>query len=535
MDMSVNDANRQGSTFFFAPLNSIERFHYFDSSDRFPNRIMCRLLVNQAIDPVAGKQACFWLGERHPVLKCSIEKRGGKLVWMCDPDRYRWFDQSNVERSGSASMRSADATAVPADRPWFFSEQLERPPDGLPDFSSYYRRAGNLTPLMLIRQWSQQPPPSTAVGDSPLRQQPQPSLMAEIWLSIHHAYCDGGGGVAIINDWIQIYENIKSNRAPTEGMSSIDHSRFRHRNNLGLLSWKFLRKLPFQLVGLFGAAKFIFRSSATLDGLNPQSPSSLPNQQPSQAIASGWLSETDLANLEKDAQQQNYNFNARLVAELFVALERWRLVQIPAASPYHWQRIILPINVRDIGDRRLSAANKSSIVQIDRRRVGGETNPSMVQSIQREIGVIIQWKLDRMFLVFIKVIGLFPSLLRHVAQNKKHRGIAVFTNLGQPFRRLDKRNHRRNHELDRNEEHDCQVQPIEIDFLAPLRHGTSLNFTLARYDSRLRVTLHYDPAVIQQQQATALSEMFLKQLQSGLVRCHADRAVPPAVTDSSNA
>jgi hypothetical protein len=520
--MEMSDQS-QGARFVFAKLNSIERFHYFDSSDRFPNRITCRLLVNQSIDLLPARQACYWLGERHPVLKCSIEKQWGKLVWLADPDRYGRLDQQGLPRpvprplagensqSGDPSSQTGVETKRPGqgewergeERPWFFAEALEGSPAAFPDFPEYYQRAGSFTPFILIRQWDQAP------GSAD-------SAKAEIWLSIHHTYCDGGGGVAIINDWIQIYENLLSGRSPTEGLPAIDPARFSQRNQLGLLSWKFLKNLPFQCVGLFGASKFIFRSNATLEGLSPDSNSDDAIPHSSQAIASCWLSETDWQALEKDAQQQDYNLNARFVAELFVALHKWRSALIPKADSRQWLRIILPINIRSIGDRRLSAANRSSIVQIDRRRLRSSVDRALVRSIQREVGVIIQWKLDRMFLIFMKVIGLSSHLLKNAAQNKKHRGLAVFTNLGQPFRRLDKRDARTHPGSSRDSGEECRLQPLEIDFLAPLRHGTSLNFTVARFGNRLRVTLHYDPQVIPADQAIELSEAFRDQLQAEL-------------------
>lgn len=501
---------------FFDSLNSIERFHYFDSGSRFPNRILCRLLVRQPIDPSYGKQACFYLAQRHPILNCSIEKKGRRYIWKSYPDRYQVQSQTNDQSQDPHISLANGETVEFVDTKWFFFQNLQNRPDQLPDFHDRLTAAGHFQPFMLIRQWPEGQPEqveSRHVNTTIVSKQ----VCSEIWLSIHHAYCDGGGGVAIINDWIQIYDNLRFHRQPNEGLTCIDQKRFAKRNHLGLGSWKFLRKLPFQPVGLFGATKFIFRKTASLGqrnqsliearchSQNAMSPSANINRS---AITSVWLDADNLRKLEADSAQKNINLNAILVAELMTTLEAWRLNWIPKASANHWQRIILPINIRDIADRRLPAANRSSIVQIDRRQIANQDQSKLVRSIQREVGVIIDWKLDRMFLSFMKIIGLSNRLLRHVAQNKKHRGIAVFTNLGQPFRKLEKRVNSAVQNPASTGYPNQPLDPVEIDFLAPLRHGTSLNFTVAKFKNRLRMTLHYDPIVVSAEQADELVTAF---------------------------
>lgn len=500
----------------FGTLNSIERFHYFDSSSRFPNRIIGRLLVHQQIDLELCRKAFFSVAERHPILSCSIEKIGRRLCWVHFPQRFRFQPNSSLKELEELGQHSHSfwLDGESTGGIWFFLQELDSAPDQPPDFTPFLLKAGHFNPFMLIRQWPDHQRCDRTEVESE-KDSCDSSRITEIWLSTHHAFCDGGGGIAIANDWIRIYDNLRRHRQPTDGLMGMDHQRFAARNHLGLLTWRFLRKIPFQPVGLFGATKFIFRKTATLDRINEGSQTAI--QRSAEApigIASRWLQSDDLRRLEILADRENYNVNARMIADFLAALEKWRLKWVTAASADQWQRIILPINIRQIGDRKLPAANRTSIVQIDRRRIDTQSPKSLIRSIQREVGVIIQWKLDRMFLIFIKLIGLSTALLRHVAENKKHRGIAVFTNLGHPFRRLEKSLKLLDDEPDLASQQRPAFDPIEIDFLAPLRHGTALNLTVAKFKSRLRITLHFDPTIVTSQQAEELVENFLDNLRS---------------------
>jgi hypothetical protein len=486
------------------PLTSIEKLYFFDSSPRFPNRITCRLLFEQNLNVEAAREACYWLGERHRVLGCSIEKRRGKLHWIRNAELYR------VGKHGASSPGHQDA--APPKIHWFHSQELDEAPEHAPDFLQILQDVEFYRPCMLIRRW-----PRKTRDREDLNQGIDPKqCVSEVWFSVHHSFFDGAGGIQIANDWMQIYENLLQKRTPETGLPALEDHRFRDRNRLGLLTWNFLRLLPFQAIGLYGATKFVFRKTASIADLriNPAKSNEIVSGSSPPAMESAWLSAEQLALVEHHAQHSGYNANAKFLGDLYGVLHRWRLRKNPSASPGHWLRIILPINLRDIGDRRLPAANRSSLIQIDRKPPSGIAGADYYQSIQREIGVVQRFQLDRMFLLAIRGISAIPPLLKQVARNPKPRGLAVFTNLGRPFRRLERGLRAEEKIVEHATASSINLEPREIDFLAPLRLGTPLNFSLAKFRDRLRVTLHYDPLVVEKAEAERLVQDYLQAVQT---------------------
>jgi hypothetical protein len=477
-------------------LTSIERLYFFDSSNSFPNRITCRLMVDQAIDPAAAKEACYWVALRHPVLGCTIERIGRKLCWVQDPAVFTNRIPADAPTSPFETNQSSH---------WFQFQNFDSEPDTSPNFLELLSARDFYRPCMVIRQWPQWP----GIASS----NPPQNLVSEVWFSTHHCFFDGAGGIQIMSDWVQIYENLISGHEPNEGLPEIDHQRFNFRNRLGLSRWKFLRMLPFQAIGLFGAAKFVLRRSiqGPQRGLNPGDLDQVPVGP---SMVGAWLSADELLAVEQWSQAGNFNSNAKFLGDLFGTLQTWHLNQNQAADPGEWIRIILPINLREIGDRRMSAANRSSLIQMDRRNLHAVTKVDLYRSIQREIGIVLRFQLDRMFLSMIRLIGINERILKRVVRNQKPRGIAAFTNLGRPFRRIERR-------LNINNSGNQQglLNIREFDFLAPLRYGTPLNFSLAQFHGRLRLTLHYDASVFSGIEADRLLRDYLDAIRTPPESC----------------
>ena len=481
-------------------LNSIEKYHFFDSDSRFPNLIHCRLLVETRIDEALARQAWDIAGGRQPLFGCHVESRHGRLCWKKQPPV-----------AGCASLVSESSGNHPID-PVSLQvggsicfDDLWTAPGPLSNFRERLDATNQLGPFLLVRRWSV---PADANGENV-------AYFSEIWFTTHHALCDGVGAVSFINDWWQVYDNLVTGVKPTRGLMTLRQDKFLQRNQLGLMRWKFFRQLPFQAVGIFGATKFLFRKSATFR-LSPVqtnyskfNPSDLKLDKPlpeTPAIVSGWIDIKTLEQLVRDTTNHQTSLNARLLGDLFNAIQRWRLRFDRAASPQDWIRVILPMNIREFADRRLPSINRTSIVQIDRRNMSELADPALFRSIDREINLIRKWQLDRMFLIVIRGLSVVQPLVRRAAQNKKPRGIAVFTNLGQPFRQRER--------SIAGAPSSKKLTPIEIDFLGPLRYGTPLNIAVARYQDRLRVTIHYDAAILTQLEASDLLQEYLAALRA---------------------
>ncbi len=456
---------------FPIPLNSIEKFHFFDSQPPYPNLIFCRLLFDRALDRDRALQAWQSATARQPMSRSKISRRNGRLQWEHNP---RHLEENDFN---------------------FYYHALDQAPDAwtVHDESTC---DDHLSPYISIRTW-----PTDAS---------QHSAQSELWIWGHHAVSDGAAAAAFVVDWLVAYENLESGRDVNEGMRPVDYQLMSRRNQLGLLSWKYLRYLPHQLVGLFGATKFIFRNiAAPVDDTPALDESSETSIYP--AIESAWVDADGLRSLERDASRYEVSLNSLLMGELFRVLSDWRLSIDSNADVKDWIRIILPMNIRTISDRRLPAANRTSIVQIDRSQLESIPREALYRSIDREVKIIHGWQLDKMFLILVRVVATVESWLQTAVANEKSRGFAVFTNLNAVFRSLERK---AKSSLPDHRSGSITRSIVEFDFVGPIRRGTPLNFAFGILGGRLRVSLHFDPRCVTRAEATRLLTQFVANLNS---------------------
>ena len=457
------------------PLTSIEKFHLFDSEPDYPNLIFCRLMFDQEID--REKAATAWQSAmaRQPLLKTTASRLNGKLYW-----------DHNPRHESSSDFH-------------FRYELLEGPPESW-CVSGETTFPDHLSPYLLIRCW-----PAEANSQS---------WQSEFWIWGHHAVADGAAAVSFIIDWLTAYENLIADRQVTDGMRTIDQNLILRRNHLGLFRWKFLRYLPHQLVGLFGATKFIFRKTA-----DPVDSGSADESRAERAVypslESAWVSADGLRLIRQEAEEFNVSLNSILMGELFRAISSWRLSKNESsgnktALASDWIRLILPMNIRSVSDRRMPSANRSSIVQIDRCKLDSTPRESLYRSIDREVKVIQTWQLDRMFLIFMRGISSIEGWLKKAAANRKSRGFAVVTNLGAPFRSLERKSKAA---IKANQGPTILSGISEFDFVGPIRSGTPFNFSFGIFDERLRITLHFDPRFFSREQSRQLLDLLVANLQ----------------------
>ena len=319
-----------------------------------------------------------------------------------------------------------------------------------------------------------------------------------MWFWAHHVLCDGAAAVIFINNWLQVYRNLIANQEFGQRISRIDVSLLEKRNSLGIKSWKFIKQVPFQVFGLFGAVKFIFRdTTTTFDTSESESP---PQQRNLPAILSIWINETEVRRLLSESARLKVSLNSILLGDLFRAFHQWRKCRCNDAKESDWLRIILPMNLREFADRGLPMANRTSLVQIDRRELSSVARDDLSRSIDREVKLIRRWRLDRMFLIFVRILSLFELNLRKAAANPKSRGIAVFTNLGRPIKNIP----------GPSSEPDLPAlsRLLEFDFVGPIRLGTPFNFAVGRFRQGLRITLHYDSHIFSPEDAHQLLQIY---------------------------
>lgn len=464
-------------------MSSIEKFHWLDDNDTYPNVVFCRMRIQGKLDESIAREAWQIAVERQPFADVEPKKVGGRWCWVQGPrgdqNGSRRFEDWRGTRFEFQEYESATEN-------WKFKDHLIESSTG-----SY----------LGVFTWPCDSDAPPIDGTSPTTQ--QKSSQTEVWLYVHHAVGDGAGSILVINDWMIIYANLKSNRDPRAGLHRLDPKLLATRNSINFFSWSYLKHLWKQPIALFGAAKFAFRKTPELIPPDHRD-SDQPRHYPS--IIGQWIDADQVSQISQHAGQHNVTVNTILLGQLYLALAEWRSQQ-SHHGPDDWMRVIMPISIRKVSDRRLPTANRATLVQIDRQSSQADDLGAFYYGLNREINIILGWQLDKIFLLAIRVMSLSDWILRRAANNKKSRGMAVFTNLGEPLRKSERAGQR-------NPDQQAPIRPDEFDLVGPIREGTPVNFSVSRYGPAMRVSLQYDSKLISEPQAAELLGGYVSRLKS---------------------
>jgi len=426
------------------PLTSIERYHWLDDRPSHPNHIGCRLVFDGRLDRAAWEAAMRLVAARHPLIASTLIKRGRRLAWQPyqpgDPIRLEWNELDDAAPFPEPVFRYLNLTSEPA-----------------------YR--------VVVAQ-----------GQRTTR----------VWIELHHAVTDGIGGAQCLDDLLTAYTALLDNPQAAPGWRKLDPASLARRNRLGLASRQFLRWLPMQPIAALGATKFLARRVAPIE---PAVPDDQPPQSDS-TILSAWVPEETVASLYDRALKSQATVNDLLLAHFFVALDEWMAAR-GNGRPDDWLRLMIPINIRTMRDRRMPAANRATIVQLDRRRDGLSDFSDLVWGIHYELGNILRWNLDRTFLIIMRTLGAVPGQMARIVKRPACRATAVVSNLGAALERSKL-------PISGNDRRVGNLVLREFDLVLPLRPLTQVAIAVAQWAGRLRLTMHYDRRAMDHAGAAAL-------------------------------
>lgn len=430
---------------FPLPLSSIERLHLHDDWPEFPNQIFARIRLTGELQPELANQSLRLVFRRH-VWNKAVVRRGPRGGWIWDQDeaaepQFVWSDD---EPRGFARL---DLTRGPACR--LIARNL---PGG-----------------------------------------------CELTFQIHHALVDGLGGLHCLRDWLVIYDNLVAGRDPEQGLPTLEPKLLGQRNRLGLLRPRYWLYAWRQAIGLFGASKFLFRPFATIAGSGQHAERTEISPADSawpHYTAISWEG-AELSGLRQAIRQAGVSLNDWLLAALFHALDEWHR-ELYGRNLEGYSRLIVPINLRTADDRQLPAANRASLVQLDRRPRSEPDQLRLAQGISYELKLIRDWQLDRMFLLLVRGMSLSDAWLRSVVARRKPRATSMLTNLGRPLLRIGLPSA------------DGKLlaggMRLEgLDVVGPIRFGMPLSFAVAEYAGQMRLTAHYDSRLLSAQQVEDLA------------------------------
>ncbi len=424
-------------------VTSIERYHLCDDTRENPNVIGCELVVSGIVNQDVATAALRETAKRHPFVYARCRGRS----WSLDP----------------AAIRQLTWQVLPD--PFH--------PGGSPDLRYIDLRSEGPCRFLL-----------RPIGDR-----------TQLSFRTHHAALDGQGGLQFVIDWLLTYQRLASQK--TEPASR--HTRpelLNRRNHLRLLSRQFIGKLWVQPIAMLGAIKFLFRKVQPLVPAATASDRSLP------ADFQVWeftCTPEQTQALKQQAMRGQVTTNELILKAVFEGLHEFRKHK-GLQKPKEWLRLIIPISIRDFADRRLPAANRATIVQLDRRDRDFANPEGLLWGLNYELRNIKKWNLEKTFLLLMRGFSRLPGLLERSIRKDVCRATSVVTNLGAPFERV------------KLERIDGQLRSgnlvvEDVSLIAPLRPRTSVGFAVLRYAGQQKICLHYDPLQVTGENAKTLLQL----------------------------
>lgn len=256
-----------------------------------------------------------------------------------------------------------------------------------------------------------------------------------IVLAVHHAACDGLGIVGFVERWLLAAAGTagKRPRPPAETFAAVG------RRGRVAGSWReFAGLLPRLAKGLEGVKQFMTREVIDLGAGAPS-----PGEPASAAPAARWRPSIIAMTLDADlvrrldarALAAKVMVNDLLMAALVSTLGAHVEARATPGDEQAWIRLATPMSLRTKSDHALPAANRVSMVFLDRRPGDRRDAPRLVQSFKDEMNIIRDHALGHIFPLSLAVGRLLPGGLRRTTGLSKPQATAVLSNLGRCFHR----------------------------------------------------------------------------------------------------
>lgn len=413
------------------PLSSVEQYHLADDSRRFPNVISCDLLVTGKPDSAQALAALRSTTARHLMTCARLESRGWrKPAWHIDTQ----FADGHRIIEGPTESRFIDLRSSPPGQ-------------------------------MIV----------TDEGDR-----------TRLSFRVHHAAIDGAGGLQVVSDWMQAYHRLIHGTAQPRSRT-VDQSLLQKRNNLGLFKRQFLSRLWIQPIAMMGAFKFLLRKVTTVAPLD-DSPDGTDEPSPTVQLNIE-LDALRYGRLREVAAKNRATINELVLHAIFRSIHQLRKER-KWHSDGEWIRLVIPMNIRDFADRRMAAANRATVVQLDRTDRDFSDDAGLLWGINYELGNIRRWNLEKTFLLILKWMSIVPGTIQRSVRRPVCRATSVVTNLGTPLERV---------KLPTDEQGRLMVGDLlveDVELTVPLRPLTPLGFAVMRYGNRQKINLHFDSGLV---------------------------------------
>jgi hypothetical protein len=371
------------------------------------------------------------------------------------------------------------------------------------------------TPAPAVRWIEEEPgedlPPSTPLD---IRAEPGVRLTAvvgrtrsDLVVQFHHAASDALGAFDFLSDLLTLYANLVAGE-DRHRLKPLDADRLRHRATLGLGVRGLLRRAPGDLGALLRAQRFYKRRPVPVTPPRRGRPEPLPPDFPQCRLHR--FDRTEIVGIARMASASEASVNSLLARDLFLAIRDQRRQQ-GRASAEDWYRIVVPVNLREVADRRMPAANRVSMVFLDRQVPDAQDEDRLLGEILEEMAIV---KRDARGLRFLLVLGLlqwFPAILAKGLRRRRPWVTALLTNVGAALS---------NCHLPRRDGKllvgDLTLEAV--DMVPIIRAREPVAFAVNSYAGRLTLGMHFDPRTISAADAEAMLGLYADRIRQSMTR-----------------
>ncbi len=219
------------------------------------------------------------------------------------------------------------------------------------------------------------------------------------------------------------------------------------------------------------------------------------------------FTQAESAALARSAHGSELSLNAVLAHDLFLAIAEWR--RRNGINNEAWLRLMIAVNMRSPGDRRMPAANVVSAAFLDRSLADADTS-ALLDGINRFMENIKSDNLGLPWLLGLPLLQLLPRAWDKIRRSKRRCLFsALLTNLGpvfagSPLPRIDRRLLVGDTILD------------EVEFLPVVRSLQCLGISVSHYAGRMSLGMRYDSGVFTPENAQELLDVYVKALRASI-------------------
>ncbi len=438
---------------FPLPLSDFEYYMLVDDRPSHPMVFVMAAHLSGAFQKPALQQVLAEIIDCHPLLKCTISEIPG-IGWC-------WTPQITGTALASGTLQNC--------LEWTDEDE---------------KSVAEFVPPVRVINIRSQTGLQVVVRASP--------TMSRLFLYIHHACCDGIGGIQVLGELLArygqktaapeakqpvFYTPKKELLLERDNYDSGEATVERHKKSLKKTIGKIVRLL---------LRKPVLLSPSTV---SPQS--TVPrNKESATAIVEAVISTASHRKLRAVAARHAVSVNDLFIGQFLLHIRRWNS-RTKQNTGNNWIRLSIPVSMRTKVHEDMPVANVVSYEFVTRRQRECDNIDSLLKSIHQKTSDAVNNREGIVCLKIFKVLRKFPRGMKMFLGLKSCLSTAVIANIGDVRRRFSGR-----FPLDDGKWIAGNVLVERITGVAPVRPNTRAAVSIGEYAGELSISLRTDATVI---------------------------------------